>query len=196
MPRIDTDDFYHDAIRRHGETALGVHWQSAATQEARFRILRGLLPDHIAGLTLVDAGCGFGHLHHWLAAADDLPARYIGLDVLDTMVERARERTGCECLRRDCLVDPLPAADYYLCSGAMNTLTLDETQTFIARCYGHARRGFVFNLLHGQDYGGTFNYLDPAQVRTWGEALGARVEVMSGYLHEDFSVGLFREAIG
>lgn len=193
MPRIDTGDFYHDAMRCHGETAKGVHWNSEESQALRFRILRQLLPENIAGLTLVDAGCGFGHLHHWLAAADDLPLRYIGLDVLDAMVERARERTGCQILLRDCLVDPLPTADYYLCSGAMNTLTIDETQTFIARCYEHARRGFVFNLLHGKDYGGTFNYLDPDEVRGWGEALDARVEIMAGYLYEDFSVGLFRD---
>jgi SAM-dependent methyltransferase len=193
MPRIETDAFYRAAVRRHGETALGVHWNSAESQELRFRVLRGLLPEDIAGLTLVDAGCGFGHLHHWLAAADDLPSCYIGLDVLESMVERARERTGCEILLRDCLVDPLPAADYYLCSGAMNTLTIDETRTFIARCYEAARRGFVFNLLHGRDYGGTFNYLDPERVRGWGEDLGARVEVLAGYLYEDFSVGLFRD---
>ncbi len=194
MPRVDTDSFYRHAMQVHGDTARGVHWSSTRTQETRFRILRELLPNEIAKLSIVDAGCGFGHLHRWLAARGDLPRRYIGLEIVAPMAEAARECTGCKILQCDVLADPLPDADWYLCSGAMNTLTREEARQFVERCYLAALRGFVFNLLRGPDRSGTFNYFQPEEVHRWAGELDARLEIREGYLPGDFSVGLFRPA--
>jgi hypothetical protein len=68
MPRLDNTSFYLDSLTSHGETAKGVQWQSAQTQQLRFKMLRKLLPDDLSELTLVDAGCGFGDLHRYLVS--------------------------------------------------------------------------------------------------------------------------------
>lgn len=192
MPRVDTQEFYQEAIDRNGATAAGVHWNSRHTQECRFEILRELLPEQISELTLVDVGCGFGDLYCYLAKRDDLPGRYLGLDTLESMVTVARERTGAEIRLLDALTDPLPRADYYLCSGAMNTLTKYETFRFIERCFAASERGFMFNLLHGPDYSDVYNYRQPDEIRQWAEQLGAEVRFREGYLREDFSVAMTR----
>ena len=190
MPRVDTQEFYQEAINQHGTTAEGVHWNSRHTQECRFEALRALLPEDISGLTLVDVGCGFGDLHRYLARDNDLPGRYIGLDTLQSMVTVARERTGEDIRLLDALTDPLPAADYYLCSGAMNTLTKYETFCFIERCFAASQQGFVFNLLSGIDDSEIFNCRHPDEIRQWAEQLGAEVRFREGYLYGDFSVAM------
>ncbi|MBK1647978.1 class I SAM-dependent methyltransferase [Rhabdochromatium marinum] len=192
MPRVDTHEFYQAAIDQHGATAEGVHWNSRYTQERRFDVLRALLPTDLSALTLVDAGCGFGDLYGYLAKDGARPGRYIGLDALENMVRVARERTGAEIHQLDALTDPLPSADYYLCSGAMNTLTKYETYCFIERCFAASRCGFIFNLLRGVDDSAVFNCRHPDEIREWAEQLGAAVSFREGYLHGDFSVAMLQ----
>ncbi|NKN33302.1 class I SAM-dependent methyltransferase [Marichromatium bheemlicum] len=188
MPRVDNETFYHDALEAHGTTAEGVQWISEQTQQVRFRVLCELLPDDLASIELVDAGCGFGDLLLYLRECEREPARYLGLDVMAPMIETARARTGCEIRHCDVLQDPLPEADYYLCSGAMNILTWDETQAFIRNCLAASRRGFVFNLLKGRDTSLIYNCRKPAEIQQLADTLNATMTVREGYLAGDFSV--------
>ena len=190
MPRVDTEDFYRSALARHGPTACGVHWNSVHTQRARFGALRRFLPQDLSALSIVDAGCGLGDLYRYLVEGGSRPGQYVGIDMVEPMVEAARARTGCAILRLDILNDPLPEADYYLCSGAMNTLTREETQVFIARCFTAARCGLVFNLLHGPDASQTFNQCLPDDVFAWTIPLDADIEVADDYLSGDFTTAL------
>jgi SAM-dependent methyltransferase len=194
MPRVDNDSFYRYALAQYGENAEGVHWHSTKFQQLRFGVLRGLLPPDLAPLTLVDVGCGLGDLHAFLAARGDLPRRYIGIDPVEPMVRVARERTGCNILKADALSDPLPEADWYVCSGAMNLLTPAETERFIERCLDASRSGFVFNLLKGRDHSNTFNYTDPDTIRALADRVGGALAVVEGYLAGDFSARLTRPA--
>lgn len=191
MPRVEHEQFYGSALLRHGPRAEGLQWASQETQILRFEILRALLPHDLSELTLVDAGCGFGDFFDYLRTRGDTPGRYIGLDVMAPMVEAARERTGCEIRLCDVLHERrLPVADYYLCSGAMNTLTQEETQRFITRCLSAAGQGFIFNLLKGRDTSTIYNCRQPDEIRALARELGAACTIEEGYLSNDFSVCL------
>jgi SAM-dependent methyltransferase len=192
MPRVDTESFYRSALNAHGETPEGVHWNSIENQEVRFRVLRELLPGDISRVSIVDAGCGFGDFFCYLERRGERAKRYVGLDVMEPMVETARKRTGCEILILDVLTDPLPRAHYYLCSGAMNTLTREETDVFIRNCYEASHRGFVFNLLKGWDTSPIYNLYQPSEIRRLSQDLEAECQIQEGYLSGDFSVALFK----
>lgn len=192
MPRLDNTSFYLDSLTSHGETAKGVQWQSTQSQELRFKVLRKLLPEDLSELTLVDAGCGFGDLQRYLERCSSLPGRYIGLDVMEPMVEVARRRTGCEIRLCNVLEDRLPSADYYLCSGAMNNLTREETWAFIRRCFVASRNGFIFNLLKGTDGPGSYNYQQPRDLLALAQELGAQPRLDEGYLSGDFTMGFLK----
>ena len=194
MPRVDTDRFYRSSLETHGHTAEGVQWHSEHSQRTRFKALRKLLPEDLCQLTIADAGCGLGDLYRFLEEHGDKPERYIGIDVVEPMVEAARARIGCTILRLDVLKDPLPQADYYVCSGAMNTLTREETREFIERCFAASTRGFVFNLLCGRDTSYSYNLCMPADVRDWTGHLDADIQIVDGYLHGDFTVALIRSS--
>jgi hypothetical protein len=192
MPRVDTDSFYRYSLDHYGHSAKGVQWNSAASQRARFVALRRFLPDDLSSVTLVDAGCGLGDFHTFLVQGGEHPGGYLGLDVVEPMVEAARLRTEREILLLDVLEDALPSADYYVCSGAMNTLTREETRMFIERCFAASSRGFVFNLLLGRDARHSYNLCLPDEVRDWTSHLDAEMRIADDYLPEDFTVALMR----
>jgi SAM-dependent methyltransferase len=192
MPRIDTDSFYRGALARHGNNAEGVHWASTRTQQVRFAALRRFLPRDLSAVTLVDVGCGLGDLFVFLREQDEAPFSYLGIDVVAPMVEAAAARTGRRILHRDVLQDELPGADYYVCSGAMNTLTRDETELFIRRCFAAAERGFVFNLLKGRQREGTFNHFMPDDLLPIATELGVEPDFADDYLPDDFTVSFAR----
>ena len=196
MPRVDTDTFYRNALARYGHNAQGAHWESSRSQEVRFAVLRRLLPADLSALTLVDVGCGLGDLFRYLEVLGACPGGYLGIDVVAPMVEIARRRTGREVLLLDALCDPLPRADYYLCSGAMNTLTREETRQFIERCLAASSVGFIFNLLRGEDDCETFNYWQPEQIKALALELGADCVIETGYLSQDFSAVLRHPVAG
>lgn len=71
--------------------------------------------------TILDLGCGDG----WVASRFDLGgALYIGVDVVDSVIDCCREHHSWgefRCL--DILTDPLPEADLVLCKEVMQHLT-------------------------------------------------------------------------
>lgn len=189
MPRIDQKIFYRKNIENYGLTPQGVAWDSARTQRRRFAVLAARLGD-LRRSSLVDAGCGFGDFYLYLKEKGNLPQSYLGLDLCTEMVEEARRRTGCKILCRDLLRQSLPSADWYVASGSMNLLTRTETGIFIRRCFERSRRGFVFNLLEGREREGAFSYWKPREIREMLRPLGAKVEIVEGYLDGDMTVVL------
>lgn len=81
--------------------------------------LRSLLPP-LAGLRVLDLGCGFGWFSRW--AAEQGAAEVLGLDVSDRMLERARNMTRAKAVTyQQANLDrvTLPAATFDLCFSSL-----------------------------------------------------------------------------
>jgi SAM-dependent methyltransferase len=194
VPRINNESFYSAALSGHKERARQVHWNSLGSQQLRFKVLRRLLPDNLQTLAIGDAGCRFGDLFFFLQKEPSPPKHYIGLEIMEPMIATARVRTGCTIISCNILHDPLPEADFYFCSGAMNILTRFETYLFIRRCFEASRQGFVFNLLKGEDNSSVYNYFYLPGIKKLGRNLGANVKIIEGYLPHDFSPAFYKES--
>ena len=192
MSRIDNEKYYSEVVLRHGVSAQGVHWNSQKTQYKRFEILLEMLAmdEHTS---LVDVGCGFADLYLYLKEKKMKFGRYIGLEMMESMVKEASQRVPCEIRVSDVLSDPLPEADYYVCSGAMNILTRDETYLFIRRCLASSKKAFVFNLLEGKDDSMVYNYFRPQEIEAFAKEWGLSYKMKRGYLPRDFTVLLTKE---
>ena len=188
MSRIDNENFYTSAIKKHGNTSKGVHWNSVYSQEKRFSVLLSCIDDE--SFSVVDAGCGFGDLYFYMQNKKINCSNYIGLDLSPNMVCIAKEKTECEILCTDVCKDVLPRADYYICSGAMNILSRFDTYLFIRNCYKSCKKGFAFNLLMGEDDSLVYNHFYPNELQGLFDELGAKVIVKKGYLKHDFTVYL------
>ncbi len=194
MPRIDNKKFYISAITKYGITPKGVNWSSKHSQQIRFDMILEMLPQNLNLYNIVDAGCGFGDFYIYLQKKKLLPKNYIGIDILSDMYSIASEKTGCEILIADITKDILPYGDYFICSGAMNILNRFETELFIRRCYEHSRRGFIFNILHGDEKNSSYNYMTTLEIKKIADNLHVqRLELYTGYLDGDITVGLFKD---
>lgn len=194
MPRINHELFYSASIKKYGISAEGVQWNSRYSQQIRFEQIVSLF-DIERGDSIVDAGCGFGDFYYFLEAKGLNGYEYIGLDALNEMVQIAHRRTGCQIEKKDILTDPLPLADFYVCSGALNTLTPDESFHFIEKCFGASRKKLIFNFLEGEDTSLKYNYLQAEEVRKLGESLGAQVDFRRDYYGADCTA-VFGKRIG
>lgn len=182
-------NFYISAIQKYGITAKGVNWISKETQKLRFDVLLDMLPQDLPSYSIADAGCGFGDFYLYTQKKSKEPKEYIGIDSLIDMYEISSERTGCEIILADICKDSLPAADYYICSGAMNTLKLFEVHLFIQNCFSACRYGFIFNVLHGDKKSETYNYVTTEQIEDIAKALNVeKVIFRDDYFENDITV--------
>lgn len=193
MPRIDNASFYENAIKRYGCTAKGLNWNSKMSQQLRFAVLHELLGDDIVTCKLIDAGCGFGDFYLFLQQKGCLPRKYIGYDMVDEMLFVAKKRTKQAFYKCDILSHPLESADFYVASGSMNILSRFETFLFIRRCFEASTKGFIFNLLKGEDEEGNFNYFLPHEIEAYVADFGCEVIVREDYMDGDFTVFLKKE---
>jgi len=186
MSRIDNEKFYTSAIKKYGDKPKGVHWNSQFSQEKRFEVLLSFIEDK--DFSVVDAGCGFADLFFYMQTKNIDFRSYIGLDISSTMVEIAQEKSTCRILHVDICRDVLPEADYYICSGAMNILTRFDTFLFIENCFKSCKKGFVFNILMGEDDSLVYNHFYPSELQDFFDSLGAKVQIKKDYLPHDFTV--------
>ena len=193
MPRVDTKLFYTKALELYGVSPLALHWQNQERQFLRFEAICSLLKLHHASTpSIIDAGCGFGDFYHYLILNHFKKINYKGLDLLSEMIDIATMVNGDRFSQCDVLTDTLPVGDFYVCSGALNTLTYDEAVCFITRSFKASKNGFIFNFLEGvpQEMG-IYNYFSTDTICTLAGVLGAHVEFVRGYIENDVTVGFF-----
>jgi SAM-dependent methyltransferase len=193
MPKIDTDKFYSASINKHGISPQGVQWLSDESQNIRFTMLHKLLPKPLKKYSIVDIGCGFGDFYNYLSDNDDTPKHYIGIDVLEKMCFISSSRTKQKILCLDATKDPLPQADYYICSGSLNTLTKFEAFLFIQNCFHSSKRGFIFNFLFGDKKSDIYNYINLEDIKNILRQLHIKkYQLAQGYYKNDFTIGLYK----
>jgi len=190
MPRIDNKRFYEKAIQRYGCTARGLNWNSKTSQYTRFEVIYELLASELSSSKIVDAGSGFGDFYLFLKQKGALPRAYLGYDMLDEALFVAHQRTKQRFIKCDILKDALEEADYYIASGSMNILNRFETHLFIERCFSASSKGFVFNLLKGEDTSKHFNYWSVDEMLLHVKSFGCEVVVKEGYMEGDFTIFL------
>ena len=127
MKKISNKLFYQKSIQEYGVSAQGVHWNSKYTQYKRFEIITKLIKKEIKHSTLVDVGCGFAEYFNYLQNNNRIPKEYIGIDCEIKMIEISKKRFPNQLFfKQNVLYDELKTADYYISSGALNILTLDQ----------------------------------------------------------------------
>ena len=193
MPRIDSEKFYKSALKKHGISSCGLNWLSDAHQSIRFEKILELLGDDLTKTVIADAGCGFGDFYLYLQANNLNIKKYIGIDSLQEMCDIATLQTKCEIIHSDIINAQLPLADYYICSGALNILTLFETHLFIQNCYNASTKGFIFNALYGNKESQMYNYLNMHTIESLAKDLHVKnISFTDTYLEHDITVGFFK----
>lgn len=147
-------NYFEERLNTHGATARGVDWNSETAQELRFSQLSKVIATPQA-FSLLDYGCGYGALAGYLLRQGYEMEKYVGFDVLESMVVKAREvfSNSPQCTFTSHL-EELEPVDYSIASGIFNlkleTSFEDWTQYVVGELHkinDLSRKGFSFNML-------------------------------------------------
>jgi len=180
-------------------------WAGPDTQIARFEVL--IQNVDLAGLSLLDVGCGLGDLAGFLRRRN-LPVHYTGVDVIEEMLARARqehpqERFVCADVftDSDSFVsatgdNPLQGEtfDVVFCSGTLN-LNLGNNLEFLPfalrQMKRYAQKYLAVNFLRARDpfHDPVYFYYRPTDVQAALDTIAGirRVEIIDNYLPNDFT---------
>jgi SAM-dependent methyltransferase len=186
---------YQDAARRHNGGFGSLLWASPDTQAARFDAICRLQP--LAGRTILDVGCGRGDLLDYLVHNNQPPADYIGIEVIDELLEIARrkEHRRAKIIAADFVANPkslFVGAEMVVICGALNTLDTPTFYTTIRRAFDAAAEVLVFNFLDSPSLAAasflTWHRRD--DVLAFARSLSTNVRVLSDYLDGDSTIAM------
>jgi hypothetical protein len=155
--------YYTQKVERHGATPQGADWNSAESQELRFRQLL-----HVCRLdqsfSLNDYGCGYGALLHFLREHSRL-GEYCGFDASEMMLREAwrfsQGISGAAFVSDRSLLLP---RDFTVASGIFNVKQDTAAERWreyaiatIEEMNSLSNKGFSFNMLT--------SYSDPERMR-------------------------------
>jgi len=172
-------------------------WESEEAQRLRFDMLLSHI--NLKGKSLLDVGCGTGNLLEYINSKG-INVSYTGVDILDKMIERARDKQlnahfyHMDIFKNNPFKDG--AFDVIYTSGIFN-LNLGNNKAFLKSAlelfFRLSSGAVVFNLLHCASPGreDKYYYFHPDEVS---EILSdfsnmiCKVEFVEAYLKNDFTV--------
>jgi SAM-dependent methyltransferase len=191
-------EFYTASSQAYRSHAGRVHWSERRGQETRFRVLAAV--GDLCGASILDVGSGLGDMYGYLKRNLACPFAYTGLELLDDFAAEAKWLyPGVDFLAMDFMRFPEDRTfDYVLSSGALNFKVEDNEAHYfgmIEKMYRLANKAAGFNMLdrerHADDE--TYAAYDIKKVADHCRTFARRVEIMTDYLDDDFTVFLYKD---
>ncbi|MEO2036392.1 MAG: class I SAM-dependent methyltransferase [Planctomycetaceae bacterium] len=154
----DCTESYFDRL---GDSPLGMGWPNAADAVKRYDVMLDIIrPDHTSRVSLLDFGCGAGHLLEHITAQGRTDIEYHGIDLSQRFIDSCRRKhptADFHC--GDILEHPelLPDFDYAVINGVFTSkcgMNFDEMFSFVQRViallFRRSRVGIAFNAMSKQ----------------------------------------------
>jgi SAM-dependent methyltransferase len=146
-------------LAKHGDNFRGAGYTRSATEaQCQYGMMLSVIREPGVPLTLLDLGCGLGHLNDFLLGTPHRGhVRYTGLDMSERYIDEARERSpGTQFLRMDLVESDrdLPQYDYVVMNGLFNyrgstprESMKEYWQRILDIAWRHSTRGMAFNVM-------------------------------------------------
>ena len=146
-------EYYDFKLKIHGPNYKGVDWNSIESQSLRFNQILKLIKDKKTRFCLLDFGCGYGALYHYMNKLYD-DFHYSGYDISKAMIDKAKEiNRKSNCIWYTSL-DYKTNFDYIVLSGIFNVkikFSKKEWELYILNTLNKinsiSTKGFSFNML-------------------------------------------------
>ncbi len=212
--RLRIQTRHRASIERFGYQPQALYWSNREIQELRFRKLIEILPSAAAlkkqSWSLLDVGCGFADLYNYLQKQDYFP-EYCGIDISADMIYAAQSiypRIRVEAGELSEFEFEDNQFDFVMLSGALNEVVETEVEgnaqyqgeyakTAIREMYRISQKGVAFNLLDCRNKWVQSRFdlqcFDPLEIIYFCESFASKVELIDGYLDNDFTIYLYKE---
>jgi cyclopropane fatty-acyl-phospholipid synthase-like methyltransferase len=188
---------YQSLLAEHGDSSRSLQHFDRASQFRRFE----LLTSHIAGsdFTLLDVGCGLGHMLDYLNESGHLPSAYLGIDIVPEFIELAKKRhdsfANANFRKQDIQTDSMTTTfDHVAICGIFNNVLPDNWEFIfetLRKSFEVARLSLSFNLLSTYvDYQDpTLFYADPLRVFDFCKKnLSRKIDLHNSYVLKEGSI--------
>lgn len=190
--------YHRHRIQEFSGTVKSLGWKAEECQLKRFEVLVQVAD--LNGCSIMDVGCGRGDLKGFLDQRASGFA-YIGVDQMPEFIGEAKKQYGhladTYFYQNDFSVAELPAVDYVIASGALGyrSVNQDYYRQMIARMYASANYALAFNMLDKAAFPDhpLLTGHDMEEIVDYCRTLSSRVELIQGYLDDDFTVFIYRE---
>ena len=184
---MDTIAYYRNVLAQHGATYRGMDCGSAASHAARLRVLASMVQRYDE--TVLDVGCGVGHLIDY--STKIRKEHYRGIDRVPEMIATSRTRRPTWQFEVGDILQPNPewAADYVLASGLFQFPS--PWRNMMQAMFSLCRKGMACNFLRSGDVPESIAH--PEEVLTEALAMTPWVTLRADYLPNDFTVFLYKE---
>lgn len=111
------NEYYTNKIIQHGDSSLGVDWNSKESQYLRFEQLLKVV--NKKDFSILDYGCGYGELVNFLKN-NNFNYNYYGYDISEEMIKKAVAKFGADNTLKFFSQLPNEKFDYSIASGIFN----------------------------------------------------------------------------
>lgn len=162
MLYMDIVKHYEECFRTYGDNNKGVDWPKEADAQTRYKVMLDIARFDLfrsnEKYSLLDFGCGLGHLYQYILDRY-MDIEYAGLDASEVFVNKCREKfpqikfMHCD-LMNETFEDHVPKYDYIVMNGVFTeklSLSYDEMldyfQKLITKVYEKCNYGIAFNVM-------------------------------------------------
>lgn len=148
---------YENCLEKHGDTSLGVDWHDKKdVVEKRYKVMLDIIPLSNEIKTLLDFGCGLGHLLEYIIKNKITNIEYSGLDISKKFIDVvAKKFDDVKFYHLDILDDnSIPEFDYIAMNGIFTEkreLSFEEMFEYfkkvLSEVFKKAKSGIAFNVM-------------------------------------------------
>lgn len=172
-----------------------VGWGNVHDQEVRFQKLLeiGVKSEN----SILDYGCGFGHLLQYMNNNDFKVSRYTGIDISYNHIKNARILYPNNDFFISEIYDVIDTHDYVLASGVFTIgMSIDEVYRLIDKSYEVCNLGVAFNMINSKYLDESYDYFNTFKPNIVFDLLKDKygdVVLVDDYLiGEDFTIYIYK----
>jgi len=149
-------EHYESCLDRHGDSHRGVDWPNLQDAEVRYDVMINLVPPREINFSLLDFGCGAGHLLEYLRRTTRRDFRYAGADLSLKFISLCKAKFPHEnFFTIDLLNKEMPEKfDYIIANGVFTEkmgLSFEEMFKWfcgmLEKLFLSCNKGIAFNIM-------------------------------------------------
>lgn len=152
-------EYYRSKLTKYGDTCLGVDWPNEMDAQTRYRVMLEVCNSWNESLSILDLGCGVGHLVNYLQRNEIQFGEYLGVDVSQESIELCKSKfPEMNFIKFDVISQKLGFSfDYVILNGVLTVKATNSQQTMnrfmesmLLSAFGIAKVGIAFNVMSKQ----------------------------------------------